>query len=102
MRLIRALLLLAVGFAGGAVGLFSSAGCDSADAAFDCASVCGRYRDCFDATYDVSACRTRCRDASANDATVRQRADACDACIGGMSCAGATFNCAQDCSAIVP
>jgi hypothetical protein len=101
MRLIRALTLFVASFIVGATGVFGS-GCDSVDSAFDCQSVCGRYRDCFDADYDVGACRDRCRAAADNDATVRSRADACEACIDGMSCTGATFNCAQDCSAIVP
>jgi hypothetical protein len=101
MRFIRALTLFAASFAVGAGSLFG-VGCDDADAAFDCASVCGRYSECFDADYDVGACRSRCRAASDNDATVRSRADACEACIDDMSCAGATFSCAQDCSAIVP
>jgi len=76
--------------------------CDNADAIFDCQEVCSRYRDCFDASYDVGACRNRCRDASAKDPTVRSKADACEACIGNMSCVSATVNCAQDCGAIVP
>jgi hypothetical protein len=99
MRFIRVLTLFAASFTVGAGGLI---GCDDADAAFDCADVCGRYQECFDADYDVGACRSRCRTASDNDATVRNRADACEACIDDMSCAGATFNCVQDCSAIVP
>ena len=102
MQIIRALTLFAAAFILGATGLFSSTGCDAADAAFDCASVCGRYHDCYDANYDTAACRDRCRTASGNDNTVRARADACEACIDGMSCVGATFNCGQDCSAIVP
>ena len=102
MRFIRALTLFAASFAVGSGGLFGSVGCDDVDAAFDCAEVCGRYHDCFDADYDVGACRDRCRTASDNDATVRSRADACEACIDGMSCTGATFNCVQDCSSIVP
>jgi hypothetical protein len=101
MRFIRALMLFAVSFTVGVAG-FGSAGCDSVDAAFDCASVCDRYRECYDADYDVGACRSRCRASSDNDTTVRSRADACEACIDGMSCVGATFNCAQDCSSIVP
>jgi hypothetical protein len=101
MRFIRALTLFAASFIVGTTGLFG-AGCDSADAAFDCQSVCARYRECYDADYDVGACRDRCRAESDSDTTVRSRADACEACIDGMSCAGATFNCVQDCSSIVP
>jgi hypothetical protein len=99
MTTLRALALAIAGFTAGS--LFA-AGCDSADAAFDCQSVCQRYHDCFDDDYDVGACRNRCRDASDKDSTVRAKADACEACIGPMSCASAVFNCAQDCGAIVP
>ncbi len=101
MRLIRTLTLFVASFFAGIIGI-GSFGCDSVDAAFDCSSVCSRYSECFDADYDVSACRDRCRTSSANDSSVRARADACEACINGMSCVGATFSCSQDCSAIVP
>jgi hypothetical protein len=83
-------------------GAAAGAGCDSVDAAFDCESVCSRYRDCFDSSYDVSKCRSNCRDRSANDDSVRHAADTCEACIDDMSCASATFNCAGSCSNIVP
>ena len=86
----------------GAFALGSSVSCDSVDAAFDCSAVCGRYRDCYDASYDVDACESRCRTSSANDPNVRNDANACEACIGDMSCLSATFNCAGSCGAIVP
>jgi hypothetical protein len=76
--------------------------CDSVDTAFDCESVCSRYRDCFDSSYDVGKCRNSCRTRAANDPSVKGAADTCEACIDGMSCAGATFNCAASCSNIVP
>jgi hypothetical protein len=79
-----------------------SSGCDTVDAAFDCEAVCSRYRDCYDASYDVGKCRSQCRTASANDPTVREKADACEACIGDRSCLSATFVCGSDCAAIVP
>jgi len=76
--------------------------CDSVDTAFDCESVCSRYRDCYDSGYDVDGCRQRCRNASENNSSIRQDADQCEACIGDKSCLSATFNCALDCGAIVP
>ena len=84
------------------LGLAAGAGCDTVDAAFDCQSVCSRYSECFNSDYDVDSCRSRCRDRAANDESVRQAADACEACIDDMSCASATFNCAGSCSNIVP
>src|SRR3954453_16526397 len=82
--------------------LVAGQGCDTVDAAFDCEAVCSRYRDCYDASYDVGHCRSQCRTASANDPTVRSKADACEACIGDRSCLSATFVCGGDCAAIVP
>lgn len=88
----------------GMVGMLAVVGwsqsCDSVDAAFDCQSVCTRYRDCYDSNYDVGACRDRCRSDSANNANIRHDADTCEACIGGMSCLASTFNCASSCGAI--
>jgi hypothetical protein len=83
-------------------GLAAGAGCDTVDAAFDCQSVCSRYHDCFDSSYDVDNCRSKCRDRAANNESVRQAADDCEDCIDGMSCAPAAFNCAGSCSNIVP
>jgi hypothetical protein len=100
MRKIRSLLLGTVALCG--IGFFGIASCDSVETAFDCQSVCQRYKDCFDADYDVGKCRSDCRDAAEKDATVRAKADACEACIDEMSCTSAVFNCTQNCAAIVP
>jgi hypothetical protein len=85
-----------------ALGGFVAGSCDTIDTAFDCQSVCSRYRDCYNSSYDVGACRDRCRSRAANDPNVKGAADACQSCIDGMSCTGATFNCAGSCSSIVP
>jgi len=84
-----------------AAGLAASS-CDSLDTAFDCESVCSRYRDCYDSSYDVGRCRESCRSRAASDPNVKGAADACEACIGDMSCLSATFNCGSSCSNIVP
>jgi hypothetical protein len=83
------------------VGLFA-AGCDDAEEAFDCQQVCSRYQDCYDANYDVGACRARCRTASDNNPSIRNDANQCEACMDDMSCASTIFNCAAPCSSIVP
>ncbi len=77
-------------------------GCGTAEAIFDCQSVCSRYRDCYDSGYDVDGCRQRCRTNSAKDPAVRDDADQCEACIGDKSCLSATFSCATTCGTIVP
>jgi len=90
----------------GGLGLLLSSivavNCDSVETAFDCQSVCTRYRDCYDSSYNVDNCRSSCRSRAANDPSVRQAADTCEACIGDMSCLSATFNCGCSCSNIVP
>lgn len=76
--------------------------CDAADEAFDCQQVCSRYHDCYDQSYDVGKCRDSCRARAANDPSVKQAADTCEACIGDKSCLSATFECGGSCSNIVP
>jgi hypothetical protein len=60
--------------------------CDAADEAFDCQAVCSRYQDCYDKGYDVGKCRDSCRTRAANDPSIKQAADTCEACIGDKSC----------------
>jgi hypothetical protein len=97
----RSLILAAVAVLG-ALASLASVGCDKVDEAFDCQQVCTRYRDCYDSSYDVSGCESRCRTNAANDPSVQQAADTCDSCIGDKSCLSATFNCASSCGSIVP
>ena len=93
-------LVLAVAAALGAVA--PAVSCNSVETAFDCQDVCSRYRDCYDANYDVGACRDRCRENAEDSAAKRAKADACESCIGDKSCLSATFSCAGDCSSILP
>jgi hypothetical protein len=94
---VRRVILLAAAIA--ALGMTS---CRKAATAFDCQSVCARYRDCIDIKYDVGACRHRCRERAGADATFERKADACDHCIKGQSCMGATFECGGQCLGVVP
>jgi len=95
-------------FALGFVSLFFAVvGCSS-DAAnaitnpIDCHHVCQRYADCYNSSYDVDGCASKCAD-KANDSNNNQdHLDACNGCIGDKSCLNATFSCASDCSGIVP
>jgi hypothetical protein len=86
----------------GAFAFASAISCDTVDAAFDCSDVCGRYRDCYDSSYDVDSCESRCRTNAANDPSVQTAAATCDSCIGDKSCISATFNCSSSCGSIVP
>jgi len=82
----------------GGMGLLS---CDAADRAFDCQSVCSRWRDCFDKDYNVDKCSDTCRAKAANDDKYEARADACEACIGDKSCIGSVTSCTASCAEIV-
>ncbi|MEO5769129.1 MAG: hypothetical protein ABIS92_12330 [Polyangia bacterium] len=98
----RSLILSLTIAAGLVAGITSSnVGCSAADAAFDCHSVCSRYKDCIDKNYDVSQCTDRCRDKAADDKSYRDKADQCESCIDDKSCASATFTCPV-CGGIVP
>lgn len=78
------------------------AGCDEADKTFDCQSVCDRYKTCFNSSYDVGACRDRCKSKADADKDFEKKADACESCIDDKSCTSATFSCATECASIVP
>ena len=78
------------------------AACRRVETAFDCRSVCARYRDCIDIKYDTGACRVRCRQRAAEESRFQRKADACEECIKGHSCMGATFDCGGQCLGVVP
>jgi hypothetical protein len=96
MRTVRALSFLALSLTAPIL-----AGCGAAETAFDCQQICSRYQTCYDPSYDVGACRDRCRAKAENDPTVMSEAAKCDDCIGDKSCISATFNCATECGALV-
>lgn len=77
-------------------------GCQPIDAAFDCNTICTRYKDCFDGSYDVAACANRCRSKAAATPNYYRSVDTCEACITNRACASATFSCGGDCSEVVP
>jgi hypothetical protein len=83
------------------VGLFAPS-CGEADKLFDCQSVCSRYQTCFNSSYDVEGCRTRCKDNADRDTEFKRKADDCESCIDDRSCSSATFSCATRCGGIVP
>ena len=81
------------------------AGCGPINAAINCNAICSRYQDCFDQSYDVNSCTTRCNSHSSNDTAdenYRRTAAECNACMGDTSCASATFNCGAQCASVVP
>lgn len=88
-----------------ALAPFAAVGCSAADEisnTVDCHQVCQRYKDCFNADYDVEGCTDKCED-SADDSAARERKlEMCDSCIDDRSCNDAAFNCADECLGIVP
>ena len=82
--------------------LLTFSGCRVFDAAVDCNTICTRYKDCYDGSYDVAGCASRCRDRAASDQATGDAVNRCEACINDRACASATFNCATDCSNVVP
>ena len=91
MKLLAAALL--------ALGSMGAVGCNNA---IDCHHICSRYKDCFDSKYDESGCETRCQANSKKDDNYSHQVDQCEACISDRSCSSATFNCAGECSDVVP
>jgi len=78
------------------------AGCDTVKNAYDCDHICNRYSECFDANYDIASCESKCKNSANSNDAYMNKADACQTCEDGASCAGAAFNCASECVGIVP
>lgn len=76
--------------------------CRPIDAAFDCNTICTRYKDCFDGSYNVETCAERCRGKVDGNSEFYRTVDTCEACIDDRACASATFSCNSDCSQVVP
>lgn len=77
-------------------------GCQPIDAAFDCNTICTRFKDCFDGSYDVESCGDRCRASAEAEPNYYRAVDTCEACMTDRACASATFTCGSDCSQVVP
>jgi hypothetical protein len=88
-------------FAFAAMVVAGAAGCSEVDERFDCAQICSRYSDCFDADYDVDTCRNRCESKADTEAGFADKADACENCLDDRSCSG-SFACTSECIGIVP
>jgi hypothetical protein len=76
------------------------ASCDKAENALDCASICDRYKDCWNKDFDSGKCRTDCRTKANNDTGFEAKVDMCAACIEDKSCSG-SFACVADCTPVI-
>lgn len=65
----------------------------------DCNDLCTRYRDCFDSSYDVGACNSRCGELV--DGADPAAANDCDSCLDMNACTE-SFGCADDCYGLIP
>jgi hypothetical protein len=79
-----------------------SFGCSQVQNAYDCDHICNRYSQCFDSSYDINACESRCKDTANDNETYASKAESCQSCEDDKSCAGATFSCIDECAGIVP
>ena len=82
----------------------AATGCQSGpihdlDVEVDCNNLCNRYRDCFDSTYDVVACRNRCDETNNVDP---QSANECDTCLDPRACTEVVFACGDECYGLIP
>jgi hypothetical protein len=79
--------------------------CSSADAItnnFTCHDVCQRYADCFNSSYDVDGCETKCKDMADDSNTKQGKLDDCHDCIGDKSCVADIASCSSTCGTFVP
>ena len=101
MKKKAAVLFLGAALAG-IIAFMGASGCDETQNAWNCSDLCNRYQDCFDKSYDVSGCSSRCQTLANNNQIQDERANACQNCMNQNSCNMATpFNC-PDCVGIVP
>lgn len=97
-RLLRAFALALCG-----TPLFAACGADDEiERRIDCGSICGRYAECFDESYDIDECESRCRDEAARDEDYQDKVSACESCMDDESCAASLFECTDECLGIVP
>jgi len=72
------------------------------DQSVDCHDICTRYRDCYDANYNVDACRSRCENYVHGDGGHGDQANQCDMCLDPRSCTTVAFACGSQCVNIIP
>ena len=84
-------------FVGGVV----TVGCGATIPTAECASVCNRYGDCFDGSFNVQGCIAQCRTSAAADKGFVTTLQRCDVCISEEACVQAAFPCAAVCTGVI-
>jgi len=82
-------------------GLLGASARGIVDNTVDCNATCDRYKECFDTSYDTGRCYASCK-AKAKDPAFREQVVSCEDCIGDKTCSGRSFNCASECSGVLP
>jgi hypothetical protein len=77
-------------------------GCSSVENKFSCHDVCQRYSTCFDSSYDVSGCTSKCEADADNSSDKQNKLDDCHDCIGDKSCVSDIASCSSSCGTFVP
>jgi hypothetical protein len=78
-------------------------GCDTAEAAFNCAAACTFWQECIDSELDVGNCASTCGERDASDPNFSTVLANCDNCIAdnvGADCANADA-CRSACEDVV-
>lgn len=67
----------------------------------DCFTICDRYQECVDSSFDITACTDACEDLADDDTVVQERLDRCDDCLDDRSCQEVeTVACFDDCPVV--
>ena len=79
-------------------------GCSAADDIsnkFSCHDVCQSYSDCFDKTYDVDSCTSKCESEADNSDDKQKKLDDCHSCIDDKSCVADFATCSGTCGSFI-
>ena len=76
-------------------------GCGAIKETANCASVCSRYKDCFDGSFDTKSCTEQCQSKSESDKNFARSTDQCQACITDRACSETAFPCATECAGVI-
>lgn len=67
----------------------------------ECADICSRYQECFDADFDAIACADRCETASRVDPAFAVRVSECQDCAAALGCGSTAFLCDAVCEEVI-
>jgi hypothetical protein len=74
---------------------------DPVTSGIDCASVCNRYKECYDSNYNTGKCKDDCENLAEDNDAKQEQLDQCDDCMDDTSCKSAPFACAAKCGKFI-